>query len=67
MINDKIIPNSKIITNTDNEFKLHYTEDDGSSYELIIQAPHTIISTWHTPDGEIYMYHKEVNGMLGMS
>lgn len=63
-INPEILSNAVIVTNNDNEFRLHVKDSDGELFELIVQTPDTVIYNYYDPDGEIYMSHSYSNDGL---
>ena len=56
-INPEILSEATIITNTEDEFRLHSTDEDGELFELIVTPPNTVIYNYYAPDGELYMSH----------
>ena len=56
-INPEILSTSTIITNTEEEFRLHSTDGEGELFELIVKPPNTLIYNYYAPDGELYMSH----------
>ena len=65
-INPEILSDVKIISNNENEFKLHYIEDDGELFELIVKPPNTVIYNYYAPDGEMYMSHSYSDEGIGL-
>ena len=56
-VNPDILSDATIVTSTNDEFKLHSSDDDGALFELIVKPPNTVIYNFYAPDGELYMSH----------